>query len=101
MAPGSNEESFVNHLFEQGQIPKRVVGLNFEDPTDRSQVSTITFGYIDYNQIRGGEDGFNYYSNIGLNHWAVMLDDMQYNRMGLSNGNSAKMAVIDSGNTSI
>jgi len=76
LAPGGNEESFVNHLFEQGQIPKRVVGLNFEDPTDRSQVSTITFGYIDYNQIRGGEDGFNYYSNIGLNHWAVMLDDM-------------------------
>jgi hypothetical protein len=77
------------------------VGLNFEDPSDKSLVSTVTLGYIDYNQIKGGEDGFNYYSNIGLNHWAVLMDDVQYNKEGLGMGMGGRMAIIDSGNTSI
>ena len=80
-----------------------MVGLNFEDPSDKQQVSTITFGYLDYSQVQGGENGFNYYPNIGVNHWAVMMDDVQYSNMGLGSSNTigGKMAIIDSGNTSI
>jgi hypothetical protein len=41
--------------------------------------------------------------NIGTDQWAVTMDDVQYSNMGLGNGNSVggKMAIIDSGNTSI
>jgi hypothetical protein len=84
----------------QGEIEDKIVGLNFEDPTDKNLVSTVTFGYIDYNQIEGGEDGFNYYSNIGLNTWAVLMDEVEYGPVGLGQS-QARMAIIDSGNTSI
>ena len=44
----------------------------------------------------------NYYSNIGLDQWAVQMDDLQYNKLGLnSKGTGGRMAIIDSGNTSI
>ena len=75
--------------------------MNFEDPADKKQQSAVTFGYIDYNEVEGGEDGFRYYPNIGLNHWAVLLDDMQYDRNGLGMSMGGKMAIIDSGNSSI
>ena len=78
-----------------------MVGLNFEDPNDRNSVSTVTFGYIDFNEVQGGEDGLNYYTNIGVDHWAVMMDDVQYNKMGLDSSAGGRMAIIDSGNTSI
>ena len=77
------------------------MGLNFEDPNDKNLVSTVSFGYIDYNQIEGGEDGFQYYNNIGLNYWAVLMDDVQYDKQGLGMNTGGKMAIIDSGNTSI
>jgi hypothetical protein len=64
-------------------------------------VSTVTFGYIDFNEIFGGEEGLNYYSNVGVDHWAIMMDDFQYNNMGLNMPSSGRMAIIDSGNTSI
>lgn len=77
------------------------MGLNYEDPLDRNSVSSLSFGYLDFNEIKEGEDGLNYYSNIGVDHWAVMMDDFQYNNMGLSDSEGGKMAIIDSGNTSI
>lgn len=64
-------------------------------------MSTISFGYFDYNQIKGGENGFNYYSNIGLNHWAVLMDDIKYDNHDVGGNGGGKMALIDSGNTSI
>lgn len=51
LAPNNNEKSFINQLYEQGQVAQKIVGLNFEDPSDRQSVSTISFGYIDYSQI--------------------------------------------------
>jgi len=61
----------------------------------------LTFGYIDDNEIQGGEDGMSYYTNIGVDHWAFMMDDVQYNHMGLQSSSGGRMAIIDSGNTSI
>ena len=71
LAPHMHEKSYVVQLFEQGQIEEKIIGLNYEDPQDTSLESTIQFGYIDYSEIQGGEDGLNYYSNIGLDVWAV------------------------------
>jgi len=42
-----------------------------------------------------------YYSNIGLNHWAVLMDDIQYGQTGIGSNGGGKMALVDSGNTSI
>ena len=101
LAPNSHEKSYVYQLKEQGAIENLQVGLNFEDPSDISQVSTITFGYFDYSQIQGGEEGLNYYSNIGLNHWSVHVDNFKYGKDSISGSSNGKMALVDSGNTSI
>lgn len=77
------------------------VGLNFENPDDTASISTITFGFFDYSQIKGGEEGFNYYSNIGLNHWSVLMDNFKYGDGAISGSGNGKMALIDSGNTTI
>lgn len=101
LAPNSHDKSYVNQLHQQGAIENRQVGLNFEDPDDAASISTITFGYFDYSQIQGGEEGFNYYSNIGLNHWSVLMDNFKYGNAGISGSGNGKMALVDSGNTSI
>lgn len=64
-------------------------------------MSTITIGYIDYSQIVGGEDGFNYYANLGLGVWAVLMQKVEYDHGPLTQNNLGRMAMIDSGNTSI
>ena len=43
-------------MYNQGQIQKMIVGLKFEDPSNKDAVSTITFGYWDENSIKGGKD---------------------------------------------
>jgi len=48
LGPNGHELSYVNQLFDQGQIESKKVGLNFENPEDTNSVSTITFGYYDY-----------------------------------------------------
>ena len=32
LAPHMHEKSYVGQLFEQGQIQKKIVGLNYENP---------------------------------------------------------------------
>lgn len=72
LAPGSDATSYLENLFNQGQIKERVIGMNFENPDDKNSVSSITFGYIDYNEIEGGESGLNYYENTGgKNKWSL------------------------------
>lgn len=79
------------------------MGLNYEDPTDRGSVSTISFGYIDYNQVKEGAQGLNWYTNVGQEIWALELQDFQYNNLKLANQNTpfSFAAVIDSGNMTI
>lgn len=101
LAPGNNDKSYVNQLHEQGSIQERKIGLNYEDPDDSSSISTISFGFFDYSQIAGGEEGFNYYSNIGLNHWSVLMDSFKYGKSSISGTSNGKMALIDSGNMTI
>lgn len=78
LAPGQGANSFVQRLYDQGAIKQRVVGLNFENPDDTDQASTVTFGELDYNQIEGGVDGLNYYNNLGVDKWGLLMDDFLY-----------------------
>ncbi len=43
-----------------------------------------------------------YYSNLGTNEWSVLMDDVMYGMRDIEGRNrSPKMAIIDSGNTTI
>lgn len=101
LGPSNDKRSYVNQLYYQGQIDEQVVGLNFENPEDKSSASTVTFGYLDYTQVFGGEDGLNWYENIGVDHWAVLMSDVLYGEKDIQGSVGGKMALIDSGNRSI
>lgn len=102
LAPNFKSKSYVENLFSQGQISDKIVGLNYEDPNDQNSVSTVSFGYYDFNQIMYGEQGLSYFDNIGLNVWALILKDMKFKGQSLQTGNQGeRMAVIDSANTTI
>jgi hypothetical protein len=48
LAPNDDKRSYLNQLYMQNQIKEKVIGLNFEDPSDKGSMSTISWGYIDY-----------------------------------------------------
>ena len=90
------------------------VGLNYEDPSDKSSVSTISFGDWDLNQVHGGEEGLNYYNNSADDMWAVQLEDLKYDETKVRDhlfedegyyeiwdDDEPRIAFIDSGNTTI
>ena len=83
LAPDTAEESYVSSLFNQGKIEKHYVGLNFEYPEDTHQTSTITFGWFDYGQAKGGEEGMLWYDNVGINTWAMLVKDFSYGQTDL------------------
>jgi len=77
------------------------VGLNYEDPKDQDSVSIVTFGYLDYTQVHGGVEGLNWYQNKGIDEWALVMEDVHYDGEEIQSPLGGKMAIIDSGNTSI
>lgn len=77
--------------------------MNYEDGNH-----SVTFGEIEYNKIPNGKDGLNYFSNVGMNSWAVVIDHLSYNNASISpeiefldDFVHLKIAYIDSGNSSI
>jgi len=58
-------------------------------------------GAINFNEIEGGEAGLNYYSNLAVGKWGLLMDDFLYNNVDMTGDHKAKIALIDSGNTSI
>ena len=48
LAPTTNDKSFIDQLYAQGQATELRVGLNYENPNDKSAVSTITFGAYEW-----------------------------------------------------
>jgi hypothetical protein len=77
------------------------VGMNFENPEDRGSVSTVTFGYWDFNEVEGGKEGLNWYPNAAQSHWGLIMDDVAYDNNDIQGMFEGKLALIDSGNTSI
>lgn len=86
---------------KQKVIKDAIVGFNYEDPEEISQVSQVSFGEINCNEIEGGCENANYYSNLGRDKWGLLIDDFLYNDQDMTNGQKAKIALIDSGNVSI
>lgn len=82
-------------------IRHAIVSFNFEAPGDDSQRSQVAFGVINYNEIEGKQAGTNVYTNLGRTQWAVMIDDFLYGSDDMTRGQRAKVALIDSANSSI
>ena len=94
-------DNFIDELYYQGVIRNRVVGLNLENPLDTDQKSRISIGQIDYNEVEGGVDGLNYYSNRAVGKWGLQMDDFLYDDVDMTSLSGAKIGLIDSGNTTI
>ena len=93
----SDHTSYVYNLFNQRVIERIVVGLNYENEIYTDKVSTITFGYYDWEHIEGGDQALNWYQNLGTDSWMVMMDDLMYDGTDLQTGDKgAKNAHIDS-----
>jgi len=58
-------------------------------------------GTINYDEVEGGIDGLNYYSNLAIGKWGLLMDDFLYNSVDMTGDHQAKLALIDSGNFSI
>ena len=61
---------------------------------------------MDLSQVVNGEDGLSYFSNVGFNEWALLVDHILYDgrEADSSDGKKVvhtKIALIDSGNSSI
>ena len=65
LAPRQSEDSLIYKLFKQDQITNYTIGMNFERPNDVNSISELHLGYYDFGEVRHGEDGVNYYENIG------------------------------------
>jgi hypothetical protein len=100
-APTDDNRSFVKALKAAGKIEDEIVSFNYENPEDRDQRSQVQIGGISYAEIEGGADGLNYYNNLAIGKWGLMMDDFLYNDVDVTGDHKAKIALIDSGNTSI
>ena len=102
LAPTTHfDQSFIWHLKRAGQIDKAILGLNFENPAEHAHKSEIHFGSFNVDEIEGGEEGVNYYSNLGNGKWGLLMDDFLYNGQDMTGNHMAHIALIDSGNSSI
>ena len=107
LAPSNDNRSIVKTLKDQGQISRGIVALNYEDPLDTTQASSVGFGETDFAQVVGGEDGLETFSNVGFNEWALLVDHVMYGDMHTVDDDSTqtvvhtKIALLDSGNSTI
>jgi hypothetical protein len=101
LAPKDGEQNYVRQLYDQRKINYPLVGINYEPWGVRGLQSRISFGFIDFSEIEDGENGLNFYSNLGRDHWGLMMDDLMYNGMDMTDGQGPKVAIIDSGNITI
>lgn len=101
LSPAGGARSILHRLWESGQIERQIFGLNFENPIDTDQRSVVKIGEVDYDEVEGGEAGINYYSNLAIGKWGLLMDDFMYDDVDMTGDHSAKLAFIDSGNFSI
>ena len=48
-----------------------------------------------------GPLGTNYYSNLAVDAWGLLMDDLKYNDVDVTWDHKAKIGLVDSGNNSI
>lgn len=63
--------------------------------------SQVLIGGVNYEEVQDGANGMNYYSNLVIDKWGLMMDDLNYNNQDMTGPHHAKIALIDSGNSSI
>ena len=78
LSPARTGHNFIRTLKAQGQIDDAIVGFNYEPYGVPNLQSRVTFGYVAWEEIEWGEDGANYYSNLGQDKWGLMMDDFAY-----------------------
>jgi hypothetical protein len=61
----------------------------------------MTIGYFDTSQVVDGDEGLNYYQNLGLGYWAVVMNEIKYDLEDLGSTKYGRLAVLDTANTSI
>lgn len=65
-------------------------------------ISHLSFGEIDYNEIKGGTNKTSYFKNLGWNKWAMGLEGLLYGDIEISmSTQQPQLAFIDSSNVSI
>lgn len=101
LALENDARSIVRALKEQGVISSMVVAINYEDPLDKHTQSMISFGHVDYSIVAGGEGKTIFYSNMGFKKWGLKMDSFSYDGIDMTNNQTSKIALIDSGNFSI
>ena len=94
---GEYYRSLVTQLVEQGMIKKPIVGMNLEFPRDKSKISRVTFGSIDYEEVVNGRDGLMHSTNYGVGKWALAIQEFLYSDGNLMEvKDSKKVGLIDS-----
>jgi hypothetical protein len=101
LAPSGGKESIIEQLKASGMIKNKIIGLNYENPLDNNQKSVITLGNVNYDEVDGGQDGLNFYSNLAIGKWGLLMDDFMYNGVDMTGDHHAHIALVDSGNFSI
>lgn len=101
LGPHGGEHNFVQALYDQRQIDEKKAIIHLQPWGVRGYQSQIVFGEVDYEKVVHNEEGMNYYSNLGRDHWGLMIDDFMYNGVDCAPGQGAKIAIIDSANTTI
>ena len=61
-----------------------IIGLNYEDPLDTTQRSQINIGKVNYDEVVFGSLGVNFYSNLAVDAWGLLMDDIKYNGVDVS-----------------
>lgn len=103
LGPDKHGESFIHQLYAQQEIDELKVGFNYEDPKDKAAISTVNFGYFDYEEVKYGQRGLYYFPNSADNsdYWAVSMIDLTYGEVDLNLKGNKKLALIDSANSTI
>ena len=63
--------------------------------------SQVLIGGVNYVEIQNGGDGMNFYSNLAIGKWGLLMDDLKYGTIDMDRSHKGKIALIDSGNSSI
>ena len=44
----------------------------------------VQFGGINYAEVYNGGEGLNYYSNLAIGKWGLLMDDLLYNNIDVT-----------------
>ena len=51
---------------------------------DEDQRSQVQIGSINFAEVENGKDGLNYYPNLAIGKWGLLMDDLLYNDVDIT-----------------